>query len=145
MYKRILVPLDGSPSSEEVFPHVQPLAHAFNTEIILLQVLIEPTKEFSVPTSALAPPKGIRTLQMKIRAYLKTVCAKLEKEGTRATYLVRQGGIAETILEVAQVMQTDLIAMTTYGRSTTHLFLLGSVAYHVVRHSSLPVLVIRSK
>jgi len=145
MYKRILVPLDGSPSSEEVFPHIQPLAQAFNAEIILLQVLLEPAKEFAVPTSPLSPPKGIRTLQTKTRAYLKLVCAKLEQEGSRATYLMRQGGISETILEVAETMQADLIAMTTYGHSTTHLFLLGSIAYHVVRHSSLPVLVIRSK
>jgi nucleotide-binding universal stress UspA family protein len=63
----------------------------------------------------------------------------------RATYLIREGGIPETILEVADVMQADLIAMSTHGHSRTHLFLLGSVTYQVVRHSSLPVLVIRSE
>src|SRR5262245_20517295 len=101
MDKRILVPLDGSSSSEEVFPHTQPLVQTFNAEIILLQVLIEPTEEFAVRTSALAPPKSIRSIQTETRAYLKKVCSKLEQEGTRASYLIRQGGIAETILEVA--------------------------------------------
>ena len=47
MYKRILVPLDGSPASEEVFPHIQPLAEVFSADIILLQVLLEPTEEFA--------------------------------------------------------------------------------------------------
>jgi len=145
MYKRILVPLDGSPSPETVFPHILPLAKAFDTEIILLPVLLEPVKEFSVPTSPLSPPKEIRKTQTRIKNYLKKTCAKLEKEGLRASYLIRQGGIAESILEVAETMQADLIAMSTHGHSRTRLFLLGSVTYRVVRHSSLPVLVIRSE
>jgi len=145
MYKRILVPLDGSPSSEAVFTHVKPLAQAFNTELVLLQVLLEPTEEFSVPISPLAPPKAIRKLQTKTRTYLKKVCAKLEQEGINTTYLIRQGGISETILEVAKTMQADLIAMSTHGHSRTRLFLLGSVTYQVVRHSPLPMLVIRSE
>ena len=145
MYKRILVPLDGSPSSEDVFQHVRPLTQAFDAEMILLQVLLEPAEEFSIPTSPLSPPKGIRKLQIKTRAYLKKVCAKLEAEGTRASYLIRQGGIAERILEVAEIMEADLIAMSSHGHSPTRVFLLGSVTYQVVRHSPLPVLVIRSE
>ena len=145
MYKRILIPLDGSTSAEAVFPHIQPFVEAFDPEIILLQVLLEPHEEFAVPTSPLAPPKSIRKLQTKTQAYLKKACAKLEKEGMRATYLIREGGIPETILEVADIMQADLIAMSTHGHSRTHLFLWGSVTYKVVRHSSLPVLVIRSE
>ena len=75
---------------------------------------------------------------MKTRTYLNTVCSRLEKEGLSASYLICEGGIAEMILQVAGFMDADLIAMSTYGRSRTHLFLLGSVAYHVVRHSPLP-------
>lgn len=141
MYKRILVPLDGSSSSEEVFKHVVPLTQAFDAEMILLQVLLEPAEEFAIPTSPLSPPMEIRKLQTKTRAYLKKVCAKLEKEGTRVSYLIRQGGVAERILEVAEVMEADLIAMSSHGHSPTRVFLLGSVTYQVVRHSALPVLV----
>jgi len=144
MYKRILVPLDGSPSSEAVFPHIQALAHAFGADIILLQILLEPTEEFSIPTSALAPPKRVKRLQMKARTYLNAVCSKLEKEGLRASYLIRQGGIAEMILQVAGFMDVDLIAMTTQGRSAAQILLLGSVTYQVVRHSPLPMMVIRT-
>jgi len=141
MYKRIVIPLDGSPSSEEVFKHVVPLTQAFDAEMILLQVLLEPAEEFAVPISPLSPPIGIRKLQSKTKAYLKKVCAKLEKEGTRVSYLIREGGVAERILEVAEIMEADLIAMSSHGHSPTRVFLLGSVTYQVVRHSSLPVLV----
>ena len=145
MYKRILIPLDGSTSAETVFPQIQPFIQAFDPEIILLQVLLEPHEEFAVPTSPLTPHKSVRKSQNKAKTYLKKACAKLEKDGMRATYLIREGGIPETILEVADIMQADLIAMSTHGHSRTHLFLLGSVTYKVVRHSSLPVLVIRSE
>ena len=144
MYKRILVPLDGSPSSEAVFTQIQPLAQALNAEIILMQVIVVPTKEFAIPTSPLSPPKEIRKTQTKIKAYLKKTCAKLEKEGLQTSYLIRHGGVSESILEVAETMHADLIAMSTHGHSRTRLFLLGSVTYQVVHHSPLPILVIRS-
>lgn len=145
MYKRILVPMDGSPLAEAVLPHVQPLAKSFGTEVVLLQVMTEPGEAFAVPASPLSPPKSVRKNQTRIKSYLKKVCANLEREGINATYLIRTGGIPETILEVANVLQADLIAMSTHGHSPTRMFLLGSVTYQVVRRSPLPVLLIRSE
>ena len=144
MYKRILVPMDGSPVAEAVLPHVKPLAQAFDTEIILLHVMVEPAEAFAVRSSPLSPPRSIQKIQSQTKAYLKKVCARLEKDGVRASYLIRQGGVPETILEVAEIMQANVIAMSTHGHSLTRLFLLGSVTYQVVRRSSLPVMVIRS-
>jgi nucleotide-binding universal stress UspA family protein len=145
MYKRILVPMDGSPLAESVFPHIRPLAKAFDTEIILLQVLVEPAEAFAVRTSALSPPKLVQKAQLKVKSYLKKVSANLEKDGLRVSYLIRAGGVPETILQVAEFMQADVIAMSTHGHSPTRMFLLGSVTYQVVRHSPLPVLLIRSE
>ena len=145
MYKRILVPMDGSSLAEEVLPHIRPLAKSFNTEVVLLQVIVEPAEAFAVPTSPLAPPKSVRRTHTKVKTYLKKVCAGLEKDGINATYLIRNGGVAETILDVAKIMQADVIAMSTHGHSPTRVFLLGSVTYQVVRRSPLPVLLIRSE
>ena len=72
------------------------------------------------------------------------MCAKLEKEDLRVNYLLSEGSVPETILEVADLMETDMIAMATRGRAGAQFLLLGSVTYHVVRHSPLPVLVIRA-
>ena len=137
--------MDGSPLAEAVLPHVQPLAKSFGAEVVLLQVMVEPAEAFSVPASPLSPPKSIQKAQTKIKTYLKKVCGRLEKDGVNATYLIRSGGVPETILQVAELMQADVIAMSTHGHSPTRLFLLGSVTYQVVRHSPLPVLVIRSE
>jgi nucleotide-binding universal stress UspA family protein len=98
MYKRILVPLDGSALSEAVLPNVQSLAQALDAEIILLHVIPEPSPDFAPPTSPLSPPATTKKVQAEIKGYLKSVCSKLEKDGARATYLIRSGGVSEKIL-----------------------------------------------
>ena len=145
MYKRILIPMDGSPLAEVVLPHVQLLAKSFNAELVLLQVLVEPADAFAIPSSPLSPHWSTQKAYTKMKNYLKKICANLEKDGINATFLIRSGGVPDTILEMADIMQADLIAMSTHGHSPTRLFLLGSVTYQVVRHSPLPVLVIRSE
>jgi len=71
------------------------------------------------------------------------LCAKFEKQGVNVTYLIREGGVAETILEVAELMHVNMIALSIQGPTAAQLLLLGSVAYQVVRRPPLPMLVIR--
>jgi len=144
MYKRILIPLDGVASSEAILPHVQVIAQGTDSEMILLHVIPSPAPEFSTPSQPFAK-SFVYKQRGKLTRYLKGLCARLEKEGARVTYLIREGTVADTILEVAEFMQTDLIAMSTQGRSAAQILFLGNVTYQVVRHSPLPILVIRSK
>src|SRR5215510_1024306 len=103
MYKRILIPLDGSLSSETVLPHIQDIARAMGSEIIFLHVIPTPVPEFSPPSKPFAKD-FIHKQRGKTTRYLKALCAKLEKQGVRVTYLIREGAVAETILEVAEIM-----------------------------------------
>lgn len=145
MYSRILVPLDGSPFAEAILPHVKVLARELVSELILLYVIPTVAPEFSSPQRPLGQePMQDQNQRKKLARYLKDLCAKLEAENLKANYLLSQGGVAETILEVAELMETDLIAMTTRGRSEAKMLLLGSLTYHVVRYSPLPVLLIRA-
>jgi nucleotide-binding universal stress UspA family protein len=144
MYKRILVPLDGSVISEAVLPHAEELARALDIEIVLLHVEVSPAPEFDPHTYPLAPlPEGVKEMHKVEKSYIKTVCSKLEREGVRATYLLREGPVAETIMDAAEVMQANLIAMSTHGRTGMLRLLLGSVAEKVVHHSRIPVMLIR--
>jgi nucleotide-binding universal stress UspA family protein len=94
-----------------------------------------PAPEFSTPS--LQPLKAVfRDERRETTRYLKSLCSKVEREGVRATYLIREGSVAETILEVAEFMQTEMIAMSTHGRSGAQFLLLGSVTYQVVRRSA---------
>ena len=97
MYQRILVPLDGSTMSEAVLPHAEKLARALNVEIVLLHVDVSPAPIFEPHESPLAQPEEVKVMHADEKNYLKTVCAKLEREGLRVTYLLRDGIVAETI------------------------------------------------
>ncbi len=143
MFKRILVPLDGSILSEAVLPHAQNLARALDIEIVLLHVDVSPAPEFELHTSPLSLPEEVKKLRENEKAYIKNICSKVESEGARATYLLREGPVAETILEVAEIMQADMIAMSTHGRTGMLRLLLGSVAERVVHQSHIPVTLIR--
>ncbi len=139
MYKRILVPLDGSPLAESVVPHALALAKALDVEIVLLRVTVNPAAEFSFSDPGLAS-NLIQELEQESKTYIKAMCTKLEKGGVRVTYLLREGAVAETIIEAAETMQVDLIAMSTHGRSGIPRWLLGSVADQVLRTSPVPVM-----
>lgn len=144
MYQRILVPLDGSTLSEAVLPHAEKLARALNVEIVLLHVDVSPAPVFDPQTSPFAPqPEEVKIMHADEKTYLKNMCAKLESEGLRATYLLRDGIVAETIMEVAEIEKADLIALSTHGRTGMLRLLLGSVAEQVVHQSKIPVMLIR--
>jgi nucleotide-binding universal stress UspA family protein len=144
MYQRILVPLDGSTLSEAVLPHAERLARALDVEIVLLHVDVNPAPEFDPHTFPFAPqPEEFKKIRTDEKVYIKNLCAKLERDGLRATYLLRDGMVAETIMEVAEIEQADLIAMSTHGRTGMLRLLLGSVAEQVVHQSKIPVMLIR--
>ena len=144
MYKRILVPLDGSKLSEAVLPHVEEIAKGLNCEIVLLHVVPLPVPVFDTPTSPF-DHNLLRDQENEAKRYLKEMCAKLELDEARVTYLVREGDVTQVILETAQDQQVDLIAISTHGRSGALRWLLGSVTDRIVRNSPIPVLAIRPK
>ncbi len=141
-YKKILVCLDGSPLAEAALPHAQTLASDEDAEIVLLRVSADPAAEFSFSDPSLAD-NFIQELEADSLRYLQSVRGKLQKAGCRTSFLIRQGAIAETILQTASEIKADVIVMSTHGRSGIQRWLLGSVADRVVTHSHTPVMLIR--
>jgi nucleotide-binding universal stress UspA family protein len=141
-YKKILVCLDGSALAEAALPHAQMLASDEEAEIVLLRISVNPAAEFSFSDPQLAE-NLIEEVEAESLAYMQSVRAKLQKAGFRTSFLICQGPIAETILQVASENHADVIVMSTHGRSGIKRWLVGSVADRVVTHSSLPVLLIR--
>lgn len=138
MYRKILVTLDGSETAEQILPHVEGL-NSGGAEIHLLRVALAHTLPGVDPIEA-----QIKVVK-EAEDYLKDVEERLRKKGLRVESHVRYGHPAEEILDHAEFWKFDLIAMTTHGRSGVGRWLLGSVAEKVVRGSSTPVLVVRSK
>jgi nucleotide-binding universal stress UspA family protein len=143
-YRKILVSLDGSTLAEAALPHAQILASDEKAEIVLLRVSVNPAAEFSFSDPSIAD-SIIQEMESESLAYMQSARGKLQKAGFRTSFIIRQGAIAETILQVATEIHADVIVMSTHGRSGLRRWLLGSVADRVGTHSNFPVLLIRPK
>jgi nucleotide-binding universal stress UspA family protein len=141
MYKKILVPLDGSALAEAVLPHAQALAKAEDAEIVLLSVPVVPSLEFLARTPGLAT-QVIEDAEIETEAYLVKEENKLAEEGIKVKHIMREGPIPEMILKIADEVHADVIAMSTHGRTGVQRWLMGSVADRVVHYSHIPVMLI---
>lgn len=161
---RILVPLDGSDFSAQVLPALQKLFAAPNCELVLYTVgspkegftAIPPrpsTTEMPVPFYDSA--KELERTQHPIYESQETDSAvadltdqlegfarPLRDAGYKVATVGELGNPAEAIIERARGEGIDLVAMTTHGRSGINRLLFGSVAEQVVRHVSIPVLLV---
>jgi nucleotide-binding universal stress UspA family protein len=87
----------------------------------------------------------MKDIRDQARNYLEAKIAELRKRGVeQISYLLQEGVAADEIVSVADHTPESLIVMCSHGRSGVKRWVLGSVAETVVRHSSSPVLVLRS-
>ncbi len=142
MYKRILVPLDGSDVAEAVLPQVQMLAECGGSQVILLSVIVHPNYDYFIPEPALA--NAARENQItESKAYLEKMAAQFVTAGIQVRTELCEGPVAEAILDYADSTVSDLIAMSTHGRSGIGRWLMGSVAERVMRSAKVPILLVR--
>jgi nucleotide-binding universal stress UspA family protein len=147
-FKRILVPLDGSPLAERALPAALALAQKFGSQIILLRVL-----DIPVPTTPTSHPEvtigWVREARQQARqeaqGYLEAVQGELDRQAAKTRILLRDTAPAEDILDVADAEDIDLIIMSSHGRGGLARWTFGSIAEKVARHSPCPVLLIRQK
>ncbi|MFC1979407.1 universal stress protein [Chloroflexota bacterium] len=141
MYKKILVPVDGSKLAECTLEHVRAIAKGCNVpEVILLRV-VEPLRNVYELGEDWYKDAQER-IQANAKDYLSKEVAALKKDGIAADAVVISDQPAEAILNYAKQNQVDLIIMSTHGRSGVSRWVIGSVADRVVRHSVAPVLTV---
>lgn len=75
--------------------------------------------------------------------YLNKVKFKLAMRGLRVSTVMKEGIVAEVIIELAREAGVDLIAMSTHGRTGWSRVVFGSIAEQVLRGAGKPVLLIR--
>lgn len=133
MFKKILVPLDGSENAEGALPWLKHYTRAEKAQVVLLRV---------VPT--LYPGDGRIAAEERQNAldYMQGIGRQLNYSGTPARIIVRIGTPAASIVRVAQLTEADAIIMTTRGGSPVKRWLMGGVTEQVMRMSHVPVLVV---
>lgn len=141
-YKRVLVALDGSPSSEAVLRFLLEIAGPLDMAMVLLRVL-EPVPPMPIEGTRHVTLQDVEARRREAEEYLTPIAAGLRARGVDVTFQVRQGRPDEEILAVARERGADLIAMATHGRTGLGRLLFGSVAEAVLRHATVPVFLIR--
>ncbi len=142
MYKRILVPLDGSKLAEQILPHVKTIAKATGGKTILVRAVPEHA-EFLLEAPS-ETKKWIQAARAKASRYLDGVAKGLEKAGVKTKVEVLPGEPAAQILTAAERENVDLITMMSHGETGISAFERGSVAEKVLKHSPRPVLMVRA-
>jgi nucleotide-binding universal stress UspA family protein len=160
MFKRILIPLDGSTLAERAIPHAELFARIFGSSIILLQVLD--------PTSYHENPNPVDPLSWQIRKaeadmYMSGITARLREnlhesargakgeqtrprneKKVRVEYSIREGKTAENIVNFAHTENIDLLIISTHGSGGLSRWNISSVTQKVINLIYLPVLIVRA-
>ena len=153
VFKRILVPLDGSHDSSKAVDMAGDIAEKFDAEVLLLRVVVPegaaiaamtaPESASSAQIAIEAAEEMVRQDKAAGRKYLAGLRKTLQDRGVKTSTVVEVGAAAKIIQQVAKQEKADLIVMMTRGNTGVKRVLLGSVADAVVRSAVAPVLVIR--
>ncbi len=142
MYKKVLTPLDGSELSEHVLEHLKAIAlgHGGLQAILLYVAAPSPPEVYRFSTASQS--EHYEKAQVDVRHYLSEVAESLKEEGVAAEATIVYGQVAHEILKYVEDNKVDLIILSTHGRSAVTRWPLGSVADRILRHSTVPVLIV---
>jgi len=145
MFRRILVPIDGSNTSQRGMKVALDLALAMKVpaHLILLHV-VEPPPYIPEGGVAYDPSALVRSLRDRGQGLLDLARAQCEAAGLTAEADLHDadGRVADTIADRASARSCDLVVMGTHGRRGVSRWVMGSDAELVARHSPVPVLLV---
>ena len=139
MYKKVLVPLDGSELAECVLPHVEAIVKGCTVQEVIFLRAVEPV---SSPSGAIGDGAAVLTesdtarIRMEIDSsnkkdaekYLNQIVSKQKYAGLNVQSAVIIGKAADSIADYATQNNVDLIIIASHGRSGVSRWLMGSVA-----------------
>jgi len=167
MYKRVLVTLAESVTSESVIPEVERMTVGSDVPVtILLTVAAFPAPTLlTVPdarevpamvggrsaSTALEPrlvesmDQALNRLEDDLNTYLETKARPMRDKGFTVETVVRFGNPAAQIIDYAETNDIDMIVMANHGRTGPSRILFGSVAARVIASGVKPVLMVRPR
>lgn len=146
-FHRFLLPLDGQPAHEKGIDIARKLAKSFGSSIRLLMVVPTFGKITGswVTTSRLLPGTTSTILDMSAddaRNYLHRISLELISDEIDVMTEIARGDPSSEIARIAQESQSDLLVLTTHGKSGTKAFWAGSTASKICKNCELPILFI---
>jgi len=147
MYKRILVPVDGSGSSNRGLQEAVRLAKNQKAKLIVLHV-VEEQFVTQAAEGVVFSDQMFESMRAGGRKVLARAEALAKKRGVRAQGVLLESiavPVADLVVREAKKQRADLIVIGTHGRRGITRALMGSDAEMVVRASAVPVLLVRAK
>ncbi|MBO1435772.1 universal stress protein [Meiothermus sp. CFH 77666] len=143
MFKKILIPTDGSDFCQGALEQGFDLARLSGGEVTLLYAIESPYEAFQ--SYSTQPPEYIEKLMTDFKAeaqkVLDRIAAEAESKGVHTRAVIVEEHPVPAILEAAK--EHDLVVMATHGRKGIDRVLMGSVTDKVLHNCSTPVLVVR--
>jgi nucleotide-binding universal stress UspA family protein len=147
MYKKILLPTDGSDSANKAVDYVHEIAKKFNSEVILLhtfEVSDEVTRIVGKFDNILG--QQLKDMEHYMIDYGKSILNKIksefEKDGIRVKIIIISAKATHEIIKTINNESCDLVVMGSRGLNTLKSILLGSVSNYVIHHTKCPVILI---
>lgn len=142
MFKKILVPLDGTELAAKILPYVKNLAKSQNMKIILM------TASHFPGAVGLITQNTLKQIQADEKAtsekYLSQIAGDLQNNGLDVDWVYREGLAPNQIVSAAKELDVDLIAMATHADGEAS-WSLGSVSEKLMRQTPVPVLLLPVK
>ena len=150
MFKRILVPIDGSRTSNSGLNTAIRMARDAKAELILLHVVDENVLALSGEYAGAAyMDRLMADMREGGRKVIAAAAATAKKQGvTPKTVLMESVGprrVADIIVQQAKKLRADAVVIGTHGRRGISRMVMGSDAEEVVRGSPVPVVLVRSE
>jgi len=147
LFKKILVALDGSEPSHNTLSYASEMAHQWNADLFLLTVI--------PPISTIICYLDVNNI-LDLDNYhpsVKDIYEKLLKNASKivkkyqpdlkVTEILREGHVPSTIVDVADLVEADLIVVGSRGLSGIKSAFLGGVSKYVAEHCKQPILIIK--
>lgn len=150
MYKKILVPLDGSNLAECVLPHVESIAKGCGVESITFVRVAEPVRmSVSAEEDGFYSGKAWQKMEadsrVAARRYIDQLRNRIKYDGINIqTEVLTDKRAGDLIADYATQNEFDLIVIATHGRSGISRWVWGSVADKILRSACVPVLMVRA-
>ena len=149
LFSKILVPIDGSEPSFHAAHIASNIANKFNSEIIVLYVVVAPSKSEYANLTGLVTPKQIDRIienaNEQARDWFNRITDRIQEENPNikvsTKVILTDIAVYGEIIQYAEKENIDLIVIGTRGRSGVKKLLLGSTASGVVTYADCPVLV----
>jgi len=144
MFKHILIPVDGSPTSKLAVEKAIGLAKAFGSRVSAIFVIDSYPFSGIGTDFAYGQTEYLSAATAEANAAIKSTKQAVEEAGISVqTSVIESHAAWRGIVEAGESMQADLIVMGSHGRSGLEKLVLGSVTQAVLSHTRLPVLVVR--